>query len=125
MKHKLQETYERMFGSLDENNISNINKFWNKDVKLTSPEGKSMKKENAKLIKLLNNEMKKIGIKTKFKETLRFTGAYTKVDGKQIFVRFTGPQGSKIQVVGGKEIKLKPNATIKNIAATIAMAATL
>ena len=110
---------------LNENNISNINKFWSKDVKLTSPEGKSMKKENAKLIKLLNNEMKKLGIKTKFKETLRFTGAYTKVDGKQIFVRFTGPQGSKIQVVGGKEIKLKPNATIKNIAATIAMAATL
>jgi len=34
---------------------------------------------------------------------------------KKIFVRFTGPQGSKIQVTGGKQVKLKPNATIKDI----------
>ena len=62
------------------NNISNINKFWNKDVKLTSPEGKSMKKENAKLIKLLNNELKKLGVQADFKESLRFTGATTRIN---------------------------------------------
>ena len=119
MKHKLQETYERIFGSLDENNISNINKFWNKDVKLTSPEGKSMKKENAKLIKLLNNELKKLGVQADFKESLRFTGAATRINGQVITVRFTGPQGSKIQS-GGKTVStLKPNSSIKDIAKQI------
>ena len=99
MKQPLRETLKRIGGShlLNENNISDINKFWSKDVKLTSPEGKSMKKENAKLIQLLNKEAKKLG--ATFSETLRFTG----------------PQGSKIQVTGGKQIKLKPNATIKDI----------
>ena len=80
-------------------------------------EGKAMKKENAKLIKLLNNELKKFG--AKFSETLRFTGAWANINDKQIFVRFTGPQGSKIQVVDGKEIKLKPNESIRNIANVI------
>ena len=115
MKQTLKETLIRIGGShlLNENNISDINKFWSKDVKLTSPEGKSMKKENAKLIKLLNKEAKKLG--ATFEETLRFTGAVGDVNGKKIFVRFTGPQGSKIQVTGGKQVKLKPNATIKDI----------
>ena len=115
MKQPLRETLKRIGGShlLNENNISDINKFWSKDVKLTSPEGKSMKKENAKLIQLLNKEAKKLG--ATFSETLRFTGAVGDVNGKKIFVRFTGPQGSKIQVTGGKEVKLKPNATIKDI----------
>ena len=118
-KQTLKETYERMFGSLDENNISNINKFWNKDVKLTSPEGKSMKKENAKLIKLLNNELKKLGVQADFKESLRFTGATTRINGQVTTVRFTGPQGSKIQS-GGKTVStLKPNSSIKDIAKQI------
>ena len=121
MKQPLKEMLKAIGGGhlLNENNISNINKFWNKDVKLTSPEGKSMKKENAKLIKLLNNELKKLNVQSDFKESLRFTGAATRINGQVITVRFTGPQGSKIQSGGKTVATLKPNSSIKDIAKQI------
>ena len=45
----------KLIDILNENNISNINKFYKKD-----PKSNDMKKENVKLIKLLNNEVKKV-----------------------------------------------------------------
>ena len=127
MKQPLKETLIRIGGShlLNENNISNINKYWSKGVKLSSPEGKSLKKENAKLIKLLNMEMKKLGVDTSFKMEVNFTGARDgEINGSSVLVRFTGPLGSRIQGHFGEkrkfiEKKLKPNASIKDIAKQI------
>ena len=135
-EQKLRESIRRIINTkiggghlLNENTISDINKYWSKGVKLGSPEGKAMKKENAKLIKLLNMEMKKLGIDANFSMEVRFTGAYSSdtnpdMNKSSVLVRFTGPLGSKIQAHVGEARKfiekpLKPNTSIKDIAKQI------
>ena len=124
MKQPLKETYERMFGSLNENNISKINKFYKND-----PKSNDMKKENVKLIKLLNNEVKKVATvfnvkfanKPNMSSDEPFNGAVGKVDGATVAVNFAGDGGpysgpsissSPLNI----DYKLKGNESIKDIA---------
>ena len=127
MKQPLKETYERMFGSLNENNISKINKFYKND-----PKSNDMKKENVKLIKLLNNEVKKVAtvfnVKFANKPNMGsdepFNGASGKVDGAQVNVNFAGDggpySGPSIDLPGlNINYKLKGTKSIKDIAKLI------
>ena len=127
MKQPLKETYERMFGSLNENNISKINKFYKND-----PKSNDMKKENVKLIKLLNNEVKKVATvfnvkfanKPNMSSDEPFNGAVGKVDGAQVNINFAGDGGpysgpSIDSPALNIDYKLKGNESIKDIAKLI------
>ena len=122
MKQPLKEMLKAIGGEhlLNESKLSTIDKLWSSDIKLTSPEGRSMKKENAKLVKELNNELKKLGINEKAVTSYAHTAADVRINGDLITVSFTGPQGTKIQYDGGsRNIILKPSISIKDIAKKI------
>ena len=86
---------------------SKINKTYKKDIK----------KENAKLVKELQTELKKLGINEKVSTSYAYTAADVRINGDLISVRFTGPLGTKIQYDGGsREINLKPSISIKDVA---------
>ena len=96
-KQPLKEMLKAIGGEhlLNENNISKINKFYKND-----PKSDDMKKENAKLIKLLNNEVKKVAtvFNNKFSNLDSFSdepfnGASGKVDGAQVNIDFAGDGG--------------------------------
>ena len=112
---------------LNENNISKINKFYKND-----PKSNDMKKENVKLIKLLNNEVKKVAtvfnVKFANKPNMGsdepFNGASGKVDGAQVNVNFAGDggpySGPAIDLPGlNINYKLKGTKSIKDIAKLI------
>ena len=102
MKQPLKEMLKAIGGGhlLNENNISKINKFYKND-----PKSNDMKKENVKLIKLLNNEVKKVAtvfnvvfnVKFDNKPIMSsdepFNGAIGKVDGAAVSVNFAGDGG--------------------------------
>ena len=114
MKQPLKEMLKKIGGGhlLNENNISKINKFYKND-----PKSDDMKKENAKLIKLLNNEVKKVAtiLNDKFENMSGessdepFNGASGKVDGAQVNIDFAGDGGP----YSGPSIK-SPSLNIKH-----------
>ena len=129
MKQPLRETLKKIGGGhlLNENNISKINKFYKND-----PKSNDMKKENAKLIKLLNNEVKKVAtvFNSKFENMSGgysdepFNGASGKVDGAQVNVSFAGDggpySGPSIDSPGlNINHRLKGKESIKDIAKLI------
>ena len=129
MKQPLKEMLKKIGGEhlLNENNISKINKFYK-----NNPKSDDMKKENAKLIKLLNNEVKKVAtvfnVKFDNKPNMGsdepFNGASGKVDGAQVNVRFAGDggpySGPSIDSPGlNINHRLKGKESIKDIAKLI------
>ena len=134
----LKEQYERYFGALTEGNLSTIDKVYkNGEPKVKSLEDKiyelqqekskinksylkDLKKENLKIQKELESELKKIGSSAKVREMYGHTGAFVETNGKKFRVRFTGPLGSKIHGDGIKDVMLKPNFKISDLAKRIA-----
>ena len=128
MKQPLKEMLKKIGGGhlLNENNISKINKFYKND-----PKSNDMKKENAKLIKLLNNEVKKVAtvFNNKFSNSDSFSdepfnGASGKVDGAQVNIDFAGDggpySGPSISSPGlNINHRLKGKESIKDIAKLI------
>ena len=129
MKKPLRETLIRIGGEhlLNENNITKINKFYKND-----PKSNDMKKENVKLIKLLNNEVKKVAtvFNSKFENMSGgysdepFNGASGKVDGAQVNIDFAGDGGpySGPSITSSPldiNYRLKGNESIKDIAKLI------
>jgi hypothetical protein len=129
MKKPLRETLIRIGGRhlLNENNIIKINKFYKND-----PKSNDMKKENVKLIKLLNNEVKKVAtvFNDKFSNKPNmgsdepFNGAIGKVDGATVAVDFAGDGGpySGPSITSSPldiNYRLKGNESIKDIAKLI------
>ena len=129
MKQPLKEMLKAIGGGhlLNENNISKINKFYKND-----PKSNDMKKENVKLIKLLNNEVKKVAtvfnVKFNNKPNMGsdepFNSAVGKVNGAPVVVDFAGDGGP----YSGPSIsslpldikhRLKGNESIKDIAKLI------
>ena len=113
----------------NENNISKINKFYKND-----PKSLNNKKENVKLTKLLNKEVKKLAstfnsqFTPDFDETgfsdEPYTGAIGKVNGAQVRVEFAGDggrfSGPSIEMINfGIKHKLKGRESIKDIAKLI------
>ena len=98
MKQPLKEMLKAIGGGhlLNENNISKINKLYK-----NNPKSDDMKKESVKLIKLLNNEVKKVAtvfnVKFENKPNMSsdepFNGAIGKVDGAAVAVNFAGDGG--------------------------------
>ena len=126
-KQPLKEMLKAIGGEhlLNENNISNINKLYKND-----PKSNDMKKENAKLIKLLNNEVKKVAnvFNVKFKTSGAgdepFNSASGKVDGAQVNIDFAGDggpySGPSISSPGlNINHRLKGKESIKDIAKLI------
>ena len=129
MKQPLKEMLKKIGGGhlLNENNISNINKFYKND-----PKSNDMKKENVKLIKLLNNEVKKVASvfnsefanKPNMSSDEPFNGASGKVDGAQVNINFAGDggpySGPSIDSPGlNIDYRLKGRESIKDIAKLI------
>ena len=112
---------------LNENNISKINKFYKND-----PKSLDNKKENVKLTKLLNKEVKKLASTfnsqftpddEKFSDE-PYTGAVGKVNGAQVRVEYAGDgsrfSGPSIEMINfGIKHKLKGKESIKDIAKLI------
>jgi len=92
-------------------------------IKISKVYTKDIKKENLKVMKELENELKKLGKSVNYTKSIwAHTGAEVKVNGKAVRIRFTGPQGSKISGVnlGVKDVILKPNFKISDVAQRIA-----
>ena len=135
MKKPLRETLIRIGGGhlLNENNIIKINKFYKND-----PKSNDMKKESVKLIKLLNNEVKKVAtvfnVKFDNKPNMGsdepFNGAIGKVNGATVAVDFAGDGGpySGPSITSSPldiNYRLKGNESIKDIVLMTSSASTL
>ena len=98
-----------------------IYKLQQEKSKISKAYSKDLKKENLKLQKELENELRKIGSPAEISQTYAFTGARVVTNGKEFNVRFTGPRGSRIHGrTGQKDVMLKPNFKISDVAKEIA-----